>query len=52
MMYAYNPTYKTKFALCVENNFMTFTIRIEGYKFFTQWSLWISSEMGLERNAF
>lgn len=22
MMYAYNPTYKPKFAICVENNFI------------------------------
>lgn len=26
--YAYNPLYKTKFAIYVENNFMTFTIEV------------------------
>lgn len=30
MMYAYNLSiYKTNFAICVENNFMTFKVRIE-----------------------
>lgn len=49
-MYAYNPIYKTKFAICVENNFMTFKIEVN--KFFILVISMNQFRDGMGRNAF